>query len=542
MLGGGVFGHRGLRWGALGLAFVAVAALTDNADARRVRQHRTESGESYNPSYSSIVVDANSGAVMQSSSPDSPRHPASLTKIMTLYLLFERLEQGKIKLTTELPVSAHAAAQAPSKLGLKPGDTIRVETAIRAIVTKSANDVAVIVAEALGGDEPSFAKLMTAKARALGMTQTTYRNASGLPDDQQITTARDQATLGRAIQDRFPNYYQYFATRTFDYRGSSIRNHNHLLGAVDGVDGIKTGYIHDSGFNIVTSVRRANHHIIAVVFGGRTADARDARVRALIESNINVAAVKRTAPPVIEGWETAQARRNTKDREIKDEDRTGSAPVRVASASSPSVAADAPAPGSTEPIKPTAVKTVIVHPGTMQTASLSPLQSDSRELTPAPAISTASSITTVSTVRSEPPLTVAPPPAPAAPERVAAPQPAPPPLAKPGVLGTLPAKIASAATSAPVAAAVVEPAIKARGGWLIQVGALADEKEARQRLETAQSKARDLLAKAEPFTERIEKDSKVLFRARFAGLEKGQAEAACKHLKHTEIPCMLLKN
>ena len=139
--------------------------------------------------------------------------------MMTLYLLFERLEAGKIKLNSELPVSAHAAAQAPSKLGLKPGETIKVETAIRAIVTKSANDVAVIIGEALGGDEPSFARMMTAKARALGMTHTTYRNASGLPDDEQITTARDQALLGRALQDRFPNYFHYFSTRTFDYRG-----------------------------------------------------------------------------------------------------------------------------------------------------------------------------------------------------------------------------------------------------------------------------------------------------------------------------------
>src|SRR6185312_10318459 len=228
----------------------------------------------------------------------------------------------------EMPVSARAAIQAPSKLGLKPGSAIRVEPAIRAIVTKSANDVAVIVAEAIGGDEAAFARMMTAKARALGMNQTTYRNASGLPDDQQITTARDQAVLGRAIQDRFPNYYHYFATRTFEYRGHAIRNHNHLLGAVDGMDGIKTGYIHDSGFNIVTSVRRANRHLVAVVFGGRSAQARDARVRSLLENNINIAAIKRTAPPVVEGWETAVAR---KDREKeKEDDRTGSAPVRVA--------------------------------------------------------------------------------------------------------------------------------------------------------------------------------------------------------------------
>src|SRR5674476_265937 len=153
------------------------------------------------------------------------------------------------------------------------------------------------------------------------MKHTTYRNASGLLEDQQITTARDQAILGRAIQDRFPNYYRYFSTRTFDFRGKSMRNHNHLLGSVEGVDGIKTGYIHDSGFNIVTSVRRANRHIVAVVFGGRTANARDARVLSLINNNINIAAVKRSAPPLVEGVETAAVRgkdnKETKDDKIR---------------------------------------------------------------------------------------------------------------------------------------------------------------------------------------------------------------------------------
>jgi D-alanyl-D-alanine carboxypeptidase len=550
MLRGGDFGYRGLRWGAVGLsAVVAVAAFADAASARRSHRPKPGAGESYEPSYASIVVDANSGAVMQATNADSPRHPASLTKIMTLYLLFERLEQGKVKLTTDLPVSARAAVQAPSKLGLKPGESIRVETAIRAIVTKSANDVAVIVAEALGGDEPSFARMMTAKAQALGMSQTVYRNASGLPDDQQITTARDQATLGRAIQDRFPNYYQYFATRTFEYRGKSIRNHNHLLGSVDGLDGIKTGYIHDSGFNIVTSVRRANHYVVAVVFGGRSANARDARVRSLIDNNINIAAVKRTAPPVIEGRETAVARRDSKDG--KEDDRTGSAPVRVASAAQAPAppATDAPAAGSTEPIKPVTVRTVAVHPGTVSAASLTPLPSDNRQLTPAPAVTNAANITTIATVRSEPPpagptVAAAPPPAssPAAspPDSTpvaAAPAPVPvPPPAAPT------AKVASAGNSVPVPTASAAPAIKPRGTWLIQIGALPDESEAKQRLETAQSKAKDLLGRADPFTERTEKGDKVLFRARFAGLEKGQAEAACKHLKRSAIPCMLLKN
>ncbi len=528
MLPGGDFYCRGWRWGALSLVTVfVITSLSDTADARRGR-HRPQAAEDFQPAYASIVVDANSGAVMQATNADSPRHPASLTKIMTLYLLFERLEQGKIKLNTDLPVSARASQQAPSKLSLKPGETIRVETAIRAIVTKSANDVAVVVAEALGGDEPNFAKLMTAKARSLGMTQTVYRNASGLPDEEQITTARDQAILGRAIQDRFPNYYHYFATRTFDFRGKSIRNHNHLLGVVEGVDGIKTGYIRDSGFNIVTSMRRANRHLIAVVFGGRSATARDARVRSLIENNVNIASVKRTAPLLVEGWDVAQARKDGED----SEGRTGSAPVRVASMSP--VAVDAPAPGSTEPIKPNSVKTVVVHPGTAYAASLSPLPSDSRQLTPA----VPTTVTTVATVRSDPSLTAPP----AAAKSSAPPSPAPSAGPSAPKQDTPPVEVATAANQSSPPARDEQPAVRSRGGWLIQVGALPDEKEARQRLEEAQNRAKQMLSKADPFTERLEKGDKVLFRARFAGLDKGQAEAACKHLKRSDIPCMLLKN
>src|SRR5205807_2489769 len=186
----------------------------DNADARsrHRRSHGTHSSHrGYSPPYADIVVDANSGQVLHAANADSLRHPASLTKIMTLYLLFEQLEAGRLKLDSRLPVSAHAASQAPTKLELKPGQTIAVEDAIRGIVTKSANDAAVVVAEAIGGSENDFALLMTRKARALGMTRTVYANASGLPDSEQLTTARDQVVLGRAIQDRFPRYYSYFA-------------------------------------------------------------------------------------------------------------------------------------------------------------------------------------------------------------------------------------------------------------------------------------------------------------------------------------------
>ena len=515
--------RRAIRCSALGLAAVVlVIAVAGDADAR-ARRGRAKEAAGYEPSQSSIVVDANSGAVMQATNADAIRHPASLTKIMTLYLLFERLEFGKIKLNDELPVSPHAASQAPSKLGFKPGETIQVETAIRAVVTKSANDVAVIIGEALGGDEPGFGRMMTAKARALGMSQTTYRNASGLPDIQQVTTARDQAVLGRAIQDRFPNYYHYFSTRTFAFRGKMMRNHNHLLGAIDGVDGIKTGYIHDSGFNIVTSVRRNKRHIIAVVFGGRTANARDARARALIENSINVAATNRTAPPVAEGTAMAEtklpARPPTPARDPRDEASTAS----TNTSSGPSL-------GSTEPIRPIAVKTVSVQAGTKM-AALSAMPSETRKLGAPPA----ATVTTIATVKSD--------------------LPPPPPGAAPGILGVLTVSDSKSAQGAPLAssgdkmpetvvasASTADHAAKSRGGWMIQVGAFPDEHNAKERLSAARSKAKEQLGQADPFTEKVAKGDKALYRARFAGLDKEQAESACKNLKLSEIPCILLKN
>jgi D-alanyl-D-alanine carboxypeptidase len=254
----------------------------------------------YEPPYAAIVVDANSGHVLEAENPDSLRHPASVTKVMTLYLLFEQLEAGTLRLDSRLPVSGHAAAQNPSKLGLEPGQTIAVDDAVKAVVTKSANDVAVVIAEAIGGNEDEFARMMTRKARALGMTRTTYVNASGLPNDDQITTARDQSLLGRAVQDRFPRYFRYFSTLMFQYHGSAIRNHNHLLERVDGVDGIKTGYTHASGFNLLCSVHRGERHLVAVVMGGSSGATRDARMRALIEQHIGEASTRRTVAAVVD--------------------------------------------------------------------------------------------------------------------------------------------------------------------------------------------------------------------------------------------------
>jgi D-alanyl-D-alanine carboxypeptidase len=282
---------------------IAVAG-TDQAQARAKSKREARpsaiNGPNYHPPYADIVIDDKSGLVLHEESADEPRHPASLTKIMTLYLLFEQLEAGKLKLDTQLPVSTRASIQNPTKLGLKPNQTIIVEDAIKGLVTKSANDAAVVVAEAIGGSEEEFAALMTMKARALGMTGTTYVNASGLPAEAQITTARDQALLGRAVQQRFPVYYQYFATPSFRYKGAEMRNHNNLLGKVTGVDGIKTGYTEASGYNLTSSVRRDQRHIVAVVLGGTSNGARDARMRQLIEECIVKASTEQTAPMIVD--------------------------------------------------------------------------------------------------------------------------------------------------------------------------------------------------------------------------------------------------
>lgn len=237
--------------------------------------------------YAAIVMDARTNEVLHQDQADEPRFPASLTKMMTLYMLFEALERGDISLDTRWTASRNAAAQPPSRLGLgctrRGCDSITVEQAIRALVVQSANDVAVLVAERLGGSEARFAANMTARARELGLTETRFANASGLPDPRHRTTARDMARLSQAMWYDFPEYYHYFQTPSFAWRRTSGRNHNRLLGQVDGVDGIKTGYTRASGFNLATMAERNGRRVIVVVLGGETSAARDAQVAYLIE-------------------------------------------------------------------------------------------------------------------------------------------------------------------------------------------------------------------------------------------------------------------
>ena len=650
----------GLRWGLFG--FVA-AVLTLSADPINAAP------------YADIVVDANSGAVLHATNPDARRHPASLTKIMTLYLLFEQLDAGKLKLDTPLKVSAEASGQSPTKLGLKPGSTLAVEDAIKGMVTRSANDAAVVVAEAIAGSEDDFARLMTRKAQALGMNNTVYKNASGLPDDNQITTARDQSTLGRAIQERFPRYYKYFSIRSFTFRGESISNHNHLLGKVEGVDGIKTGYINASGFNLVTSMHRGNRYLVAVVMGGSSGGSRDARMRELINDKIALASIKRTAPMVAEASGTPDVRpepmvvtkaeakpapmavaksepksepkpepmvvtkaepkvaaakvepKEAPKAEAKAEPRFAvasatSLPVRFNSAapsaepaalrSEPTAAATLTqtnvAAGSTDPIRPVLVKTLTVRPG-VRTASLaapqvaSPAAEAQSVAAPAPmaAAKAEPAAPSPAPVAAEPP---APPPAPVAaaksepaavPEVATKPEPAaapaaaaiaakeepaaPPPMVavaaaaakpepaaepanapRPGASSAPPAPVAAAAPVVPTpkpapaakiaaATSTAKPAAAAptakpqhRPGWMIQVGAYPAEQAAKQRLSTVQSKASKMLSGAEAFTETVDKGGTTYYRARFAGLDKDKAEAACKYLKKNDVECVTIKN
>ncbi|MCK1273755.1 D-alanyl-D-alanine carboxypeptidase [Bradyrhizobium sp. 61] len=604
------------RVGVFGLLTVtAVVIFTDAAEARRHRRnyahHRVQRdvSDSSSPKFASIIVDGNSGSVLQATSPDGIRHPASLTKIMTLYLLFERLESGRMKLDTEMPVSQHAADQDPTKLNLRAGQTIRVEDAIKGLVTRSANDAAVVIAEAIGGDEDDFAQMMTRKARSLGMSKTVYRNANGLPNDEQVTTARDQATLGRAIQERFPRYYRYFATSTFNWRGQSIRNHNHLLGSVEGVDGIKTGYTRASGFNLVTSMRRGNRHLIGVVLGGRSGGSRDATMRNLLAENLEKGATTHTVVAVAErngadantdvadasetparpapqvqqaaaapapetapqrlasrlsalaaataAMPPAQARPDTSKPEVRPtESRIEPAPLTNGVISSQPLSI---IPGSSEPMKPVRVKTVQVKAGTVKVASAAPAQVAPQVTSTIAARSdvaeTSGAVVARADLINKPEMASQPEAPKAELARTEMPrQPAGFGTGN-GILGVLPAATVAAPTPAAAKLASADPVpqpiqmsattkpVVTHSGWIVQVGALESENEAQQRIDAARSSARGLLSKADPFTEPVlAKDNRKLYRARFAGLERDQAEAVCRALKRADISCITVRN
>ena len=448
-----------------------------------------------------IVVDHKTGKVLYASNADAQRYPASLTKMMTLYLLFEAIENGRTSLDSKITMSAFAASQPPSKLGIRAGRTISVRDAILALVTRSANDVATAIAEHISGSEKTFAQLMTNRARQLGMTKTTFRNAHGLPNSSQVTTARDMATLGRALQDHFPKYFGYFSTPSFVWAGSRIGNHNRLLGRVEGVNGIKTGYTRASGYNLVTSVDRDGRQIVAVVLGGDTGKARDARMAELIKQYLPKAARgARTAPLIARG--------------------SGQPSTAVAVA-----------------VALTNFPMPKLRPTTMVLAN-----------EPAPAVAPPPAVVAVAAPKALPVL---------APETTGSTTDVVTAFAPTSVIGanSIFALEALDIIEQEGDAAIVEddeiaaespaplPDFPEINGWKIQLAATPTQQSAQELLDRALAKAPKLLASVSPYTEPVDAGSATLYRARFGGFDsKESARAACAQLSKQNFNCLAISN
>ncbi len=509
-------------FGAALLTLALPNLVISTAEARRFRHHHSGGGAGgYEPPYADMVIDGNTGRVLHSVNADELRHPASITKVMTLYLLFEQIEKGRFRMDTPLQISAHAAAQAPSKLGLRPGETITVQDAIKSIVTHSCNDIAVAVAENIAGDEDSFAEMMTKKAHALGMSRTHYANASGLPNNEQITTARDLTILGRALQDHFPQYYHFFSTHSFAYDGRILRNHNHMLDRVEGMDGIKTGYTTASGFNLLTSVHRDGHFLIAAVLGGRSAASRDKIMDGLIEANIDNTATSRTAPMVADSENDDDAPRPSVRAAV---------PVKVAAADDADATDDAvPAPLPMVKAVPAVRPRAAVISGTPRVTQVADKNETTASIperkhlvadgaTPVRTVTASAAGSTTTNMRWVQ-------------------GPAGKQVSAKAADDKAPVKVAAAAPPAKP-----EPRPVARTGWLIQVGATDDVEKAQALLTRAKSSSRGALASAQAYTEKVQKGRETLYRARFAVLDSDAAESACKVLKRSGMACMSTKN
>lgn len=486
----------------------------------------------------SMVIDANTGKTLHASNADRLRHPASLTKMMTLYMVFEEIEQGRLSLDSRIKMTKWGAMAPPSKLGLKEGEEITVRNAIRALVTKSANDVARAVAEHIGGTEVGFGKMMTEKARLLGMSKTTLRNASGLPDAEQVTTARDMLTLALHLQDHFPQHYHFFSTRAFKYRGRTYRNHNGLLRTYPGTDGMKTGYIRMSGFNVVTSVRRGQRHVVGVVFGGRTAASRNAEMRDLLNRTISKASTKKTRAPAPVAFYRATppkpARPPEPDKPVASV--TATKPVVTAS-SAPALKASS----STPTISIAKVRHVSVAPP----AGSSDRQADLAKAGASPPPAGATDPTRV--VLGRAPSTLQ--------DQAASLSRSESALAR---LSFTDKAYAAPVAAEPVTSAVAQPerdrvrpvpaaapvsASKplASGGYHVQVGAYTTAAEAKKALVTTLEQASTLLAEAAPLTMPVKSGARQLYRARFAGFDSSAARNTCQELRQRQIDCFVAK-
>lgn len=530
-----------------------------------------------NPKYAGIVVDAKTGKTLYSSSADAYRYPASLTKIMTLYVVFEELEAGRLSLDSRLKVSKYASGRPPSKIGLKPGKTIRVKDAILALVTKSANDVATVVAENIGGSEKKFAERMTRTARQLGMKKTTFRNPHGLPNSGQRTSARDMATLGRAIQERFPQYYGYFKTRSYKYNGRTYGNHNRLLGRVKGVDGIKTGYIRASGFNLVTSVKRDGRHIVAVVMGGRSGKSRNAQMTKLINRYLPKASRgKKTAPAIVKrGIQpvfVASAMKNPPLPATKPGSKPALAkagPIVLASASAPAPSPVAPTTASSKSVSTISFGNTVPVPPKLVKRRFDNTFAIATALPPVPPASPKGNLTTNSItkiallkyaraeaarrglIKDDSNLELSNPAFKTVEVETIRIDPVPQDAIKAKVVDIEDVKVAAvdpvqppvdvtetsddSVTVATSDSRAIEP------GWQVQIAAAETEGQAIKMLKSAKAKTGAALRGRSPYTEPVESGGKTLYRARFVGFEtKSAAKKACRTLKKARYACFAI--
>ena len=500
-----LFLQRMLAAAVFGIVILAVITAPAEAAARRA--------------YAGIVVDAKSGKTLYSHAADEQRYPASVTKVMTLYVLFQELEAGRLSLSSKLKVSKHAAAAVPTKLGLKAGSTIRVEDAIKSLVTLSANDISRVIAENISGTESEFAVRMTKTARALGMNNTTYKNASGLPDSGQVTTVRDQARLGIAVYQHFPKYYEYFQTRSFKYGGRTYGNHNRLLGQ-SGIDGIKTGYIRASGYNLLTAARKNNRHIVVVAFGFDSGGSRNSKVASLVNSYM---------PKARKGSYVAQA-------QIQKPGAGGT--IRVAAVPvtpMPRPLSRMPAPQPAAPL-PQVVAAIAVEdsptpeprpvelvPDTALEATTQLASFDPQAPVPQPKPIDIIGSWISETIRYEPQASNG--------EGV--------PLPPVGIGESAPARPAETIDLLTSGATGDAAEISA---WVIQIGASHDQALAQSLLDDARGKVGSL-SDYRSFIEPTQKNGKTFYRARFSGFGDGeQARNACETLIRNKMSCLAMQS
>ena len=498
-----------------------------------------------------LIVDGSTGKPLYERNADAPRHPASLTKMMTLYLLFEQLKSGQMTLATPIPVSEHAASQHPTKLHVRPGNTVPTDIAIKAVVVLSANDVAVAIAEAIGGTEAHFAEMMTAKARELGMEHTFYHNASGLPDEQQITTAHDLALLAHHLAYDFPQYFSYFSTPSFAYRGGYFTTHDNLIGNYDGADGIKTGYTQASGFNLVSSVVRGGAHVIGVVMGGRSAHRRDGEMirllnetfaqidqnpRLVARANVpwQTVAENTRLGPVIAGFQIGGAGVAPQQPAAPREANTPADPDDEDAAESRPDTDDNQAPPAPNTNVIAAMPTPFPRLAAVPAATLTPAPAQRPiAIAPPPALRVASNIH------------VTPTPRPASPIILASYQPQTRPLVTPraraealgeGDIGDVIEHVAR--SPAKIAVANTPPAITGDRDWTIQIGAFADMTSAKAQLASYAEHSMDVLGQAQrvvvPFKSA---EGQTLFRARFGPFVEREAREVCERLTERGQTC-----